>query len=297
MKYNWGKGIPKYNESDIMTDKELLDFAMQIIKEFEFIKNGWDIVSENNNINDYPNFVVTKDGLTYFILVRAAIAPEMPVLSDDERNIMIEYSNSNNGIPLFAPVGFGSRDPERFDKSLALRGDGFYSNYVGLEEIKKTPKTEEKNEIEESKNEEKLDESKRKEYKIKIENKELTKEMLQKFFKKYKFTHKTSLASLKVGSSPDDGQIYTLDELFSGCNFFYKFEDNYLVIKLDNKGMNCYYPLAEKNIRMVDNLVIDIKEANGYDINSLPARHDLSDIEDSKKNKVGFFSKIFGKKN
>lgn len=302
MKYNWGAGIPKYDESDIITEKELLDFAMQNVREFELQKNGWKIVSESNNLDDCPNFVVTKDGAKYFILVKASIAPEMPTLSDDEKNIMIEYSTSNNAIPLFAPVGFGSTDPERFEKSLALRGDGFYCNYVGLQKIEndvinKDTEIIEENEEElenmENTNEEPITE---KEYKIKIEDKELTKEIMQKFLKKYNFEKRTSMAELRVGATPDDGQVYIRNEVFTGCNFFFKFEGKYLIIKLDNKGAHVAYPLNEKNIRLVDNLVIDIKASNGYDVNKLPSKHDVSDIEGSKKNKTGFFSRIFEKK-
>ncbi len=133
---NWGKGIPRYIEEDLMTKEELLDFAMQIVKQFELDKKGFELVSANNKLGIYPNFVVRKDNTLLFILVKADIAPRMPELTEDDKKIMIEQSKKYDAIPLFAPVGFGSTDPERFDKSIALRGDSFYSNYVGLEEIK-----------------------------------------------------------------------------------------------------------------------------------------------------------------
>ena len=135
-----------------------------------------------------------------------------------------------------------------------------------------------------------------KEYKIKIEDRELTKEIMQKFFEKYNFEKRTSMAELRVGAKPDDGQSYVRTEIMRGCHFFFKFEGNCLIIKLDNKGAEIAYPLHEKNIRLVDNLVIDIKTANGYDVNELPEKHDVSDIKESGKNKTGFFSRIFGKK-
>lgn len=133
-----------------------------------------------------------------------------------------------------------------------------------------------------------------KEYKIIIEDKELTKEIMQKFLKKYNFEKGTCMAELRVGATPDDGQSYSRREVFTGCHFFFKFEGNYLIIKLDNNGAEVAWPLDEKNIRLVDNLVIDIKTANGYDVDKLPEKHDVSDIE--KSNKTGFFSRIFGKK-
>ena len=136
MKDKWGKGIPKYTDDDVMTESELLDFAMQNVKQFELDKNNYKIISASNKIGVYPNFVVEKDETLYFILVKADIAPNMPELTDNDITIMLEQSKKFKAIPLFAPVGFGSSDPDRFDKSLALRGDGFLCNYVGLQEIK-----------------------------------------------------------------------------------------------------------------------------------------------------------------
>ena len=132
---DWGKGIPKYKEEDLMTQEELLDFAMQIVKQFELDKNGFELISANNKIGFYPNFVVKKDDILSFILVKADIAPRMPELTVEDRRIMLEQSKKFNAKPLYAPVGFGSTDSDRFDKSLALRGDEYYCNYVGLEEI------------------------------------------------------------------------------------------------------------------------------------------------------------------
>ncbi len=132
----WGKGIPKYNKEDIMTKEELLDFAMENVAIYEFDKEGYMIVDSDNTIGAYPNFIVEKDNKTYFVLVKADIAPKMPKLSEKDRKEMIKEAKEVDAIPMFAPVGFGSSDPERFEASLALRGDGFYCNYKGLEEIK-----------------------------------------------------------------------------------------------------------------------------------------------------------------
>ncbi len=136
MESKWGKGIPDYKDEDLMTDEEMLDFAMQNVKNFELDKNNYEIISANNKVGIYPNFVVKKDNILYFILVKVEIAPKMPSLTTQDKEIMIKQSEKFNAIPMFAPVGFGSSDPDRFDKSIALRGDGYYCNYVGLEKIK-----------------------------------------------------------------------------------------------------------------------------------------------------------------
>ena len=135
-----------------------------------------------------------------------------------------------------------------------------------------------------------------KEYKVKIEDKIITKEIMQEFFEKYNFEKRTTMAELRAGAKPDDGQGYVRPEIYTGCHFFFKFEGNCLIIRLDNKGPEIAYPLHEQIIRLVDNLVIDIKKANGYDVNKLPKKHDVSDIKENKKTKKGFLSSIFGKK-
>ena len=48
---------------------------------------------------------------------------------------MIKFERRFKAIPLFASVGIGSTDADRFDKSLALIGDGYYANFVGFENV------------------------------------------------------------------------------------------------------------------------------------------------------------------
>jgi hypothetical protein len=132
-KKEWEKGIPLYHESDLMTELELLHFAMKIVMDFEIKPNSYEIISTNNKIGTYPNFVLKKDNLLYFIVVGVAIAPKMPILDKVIRSNLLKHAKSFNAISYYAPVSFGSSDAERFEASLALRGDGFYANYKGLE--------------------------------------------------------------------------------------------------------------------------------------------------------------------
>ena len=135
MEKDWGFGIPNYTREDIMTSSELLNFAMQIVFDYELKPSGYEIVASNDDINKTPNFIVKKDGQLFFIVVKAAIAPDMPTLNDDEKRYIKTNANKYDAKVFFAPVGFASTDADRFSKGLALRGDGFYSNYCGLEEI------------------------------------------------------------------------------------------------------------------------------------------------------------------
>jgi len=132
---DWGKGIPNYSNNDLMTEYDKLNFAMNIVKQCELDKNGYSIIAATDQVGQIPNFVCEKDGNTFFIVVKCDIAPEMPVMSVEEKKHVIQHANKYNAICYFAPVSIGSMDGERFDASLALKYDGYYSKYLGLERI------------------------------------------------------------------------------------------------------------------------------------------------------------------
>ncbi|MHB1154978.1 MAG: hypothetical protein ACYC00_21960 [Eubacteriales bacterium] len=132
---NWGKGIPKYQSSDLMTESELQNFAMQIVKEYEIDKNHYEILATTDELNKVPNFVIKISNTICFVVVKADIAPNMPILTNDEKVNILNHAKQFNAKCYFASVGIGSCDADRFNASIALRGDGFYSNYRGLEEI------------------------------------------------------------------------------------------------------------------------------------------------------------------
>ena len=131
----WRSGIPVYTQDDIMSEAELLDFAMKIVNEYEIMKNDFELIAANNNIDAVPNFVVKKDNELCFFIVKAAIAPNMPTLDDLQKEQYKYHAAKFNAKCYFAPVGFGSTDVERFDAGLALREDDYYTNYIGLKEL------------------------------------------------------------------------------------------------------------------------------------------------------------------
>jgi len=130
----WGKGIPTYTEKDIMSAEEILDFGIQIIIQYA-LDNGYEIDSYNNRLSVYPNIILRKDKKVYGVLVKTGIAPQNPKMTMQNKFDMIKFERRLKAIPLFASVGIGSTDAERFDKSLALIGDGYYANFVGFENV------------------------------------------------------------------------------------------------------------------------------------------------------------------
>jgi len=134
---DWGKGIPNYSDDDILDKQSLLDFGIEI---FGGYCNNADILDMfcSNDLNACPNVLIKKDGKLAFVLVNAAVAPDMPKLNYEDRKLLIKRAKQFGFDCYYAPVGIGAADPERFDKSLALRGDAFYANFEGLEKVEET---------------------------------------------------------------------------------------------------------------------------------------------------------------
>lgn len=260
-------------------------------------KCGEKVLIENKD-EDYSQKNETNENIEKYIELSKIL---MKSIKTNDINEAIELSSAfykSQGIEI-DKINFSSQNPYVILSEIimfALEEDDIDKAIIQTINFYKETKTEDDAVTEGTKN---IDEEKpitEKEYRIKIQDKELTKEIMQEFFKKYDFEKRTCLAELRIGATPDDGQAYTRFEMLRSCHFFFKFEGNCLIIKIDNRGAELAYTLHEKNIRLVDNLVIDIKAANGYDVNELPEKHDVSDIKISKKYKTGFFSKIFGKK-
>ena len=64
---DWGKGIPSYNESDLMSDEELIRFAMDIVAKYELNGNGYELVDWSCQPNVFPNIVLKKDEKLIFV--------------------------------------------------------------------------------------------------------------------------------------------------------------------------------------------------------------------------------------
>ncbi|MFA7435406.1 MAG: hypothetical protein WC006_03455 [Bacilli bacterium] len=133
IKKDWGKGIPEYKHEDLMTDNELYDFALDIVAKFEVEENEYKLIDANPNKDGLPSLVIEIEGKISFVLVEVSVAPnKMPKLSLEKKDMLLEHAKKYNAECYYAPVGFGSIDGNRFEKSIALRGDGFYANYVGM---------------------------------------------------------------------------------------------------------------------------------------------------------------------
>ena len=120
-----------------MSKREILDFAIFAILQYEVSSGNYACISYNNSLTTFPNIILEKNGQKYAVWVKASVAPIKEKITEYEIIQMKNFVNRfNDIIPLFASVGIGSIDSERFDKSIALIGDGYYINYTGLENFK-----------------------------------------------------------------------------------------------------------------------------------------------------------------
>ncbi len=124
------------NNNELMSEQTLLNFGMEIIIKF-LQKEGYKVESVNNGLLVYPNIVASKDGKFYGILVEADEVRKQPKLGIRSTFNMLRIARRFNVIPLYASVGIGAANYERFEKEILLEDDpeGYYANFTGFEEI------------------------------------------------------------------------------------------------------------------------------------------------------------------
>lgn len=133
---NWGEGIPKYSENDLMSKGELQNFSLHtVLDNDEDIRNGFDFVSANDNPDAIPNLILSSNNRFAFVLVKGYTTIVEPSLSEHEKQALLEVSKKYHADCFYAPVGFLSADPARFEAELALKGDAFYCKYLGLQKV------------------------------------------------------------------------------------------------------------------------------------------------------------------
>lgn len=131
----WGTGIPEYSQNDLMTNEELLDFAMETLENNFLSENGYDVIDEYKGVEGFPNFVLRKEGQLYMMKVSALISPNTSQITPKDKAFYLEHSNKFNAKCLHASVTFCSGDPERAKRGIALCGDGYNVSIDFVEEI------------------------------------------------------------------------------------------------------------------------------------------------------------------
>ncbi len=132
---NWGRGIPKYTDADLMTPWELQSFAIETLPAYEDSIKSYEMLSLCDNPSVVPSLVFIKDDRFHLVHVKACIAPNKPELTERERHALRTLASIFNADCMWAGFSFGASDPDRFAAGLALKGDGFYCKYTGLNSV------------------------------------------------------------------------------------------------------------------------------------------------------------------
>ena len=130
---DWGFGIPKYTESDVLKGLELHAFCTNIVAQ-NMQNDGYTI--EGVILDNAPTQVIAnKNGKQYFVIVAGGVFPHEGKISFEMKLRFSNFCKKQGVIPMFAPVGLASNDPIRFKAGLALKYDGYYIKYTGNEDL------------------------------------------------------------------------------------------------------------------------------------------------------------------
>ncbi|MGI6509794.1 MAG: hypothetical protein ACOX1L_04350 [Erysipelotrichaceae bacterium] len=123
-------------ENEFMSKQSMLNCGIDIIIKY-LQKEGYKIEGVNNGLIVYPNVVASKDGKLYGILVEVNEVRKQPNIAITSKFNMLRLARRFNAIPLYASVGIGAVNHERFDKEILLENDpdGYLVNFEGFEEI------------------------------------------------------------------------------------------------------------------------------------------------------------------
>lgn len=134
---DWGKGIPEYSKNDLMTSREVQQFALQIAQGFGLMPGGFEVIESTLDPQEPFSFAARKGGQLYFVLVTSSVAPQKASLSPTKKQRLLAFAEKHNAKAIYIPVGIGACDSERFAAGLALVGDAYFSDYHGMYEASK----------------------------------------------------------------------------------------------------------------------------------------------------------------
>lgn len=118
----------------LMTEKELLEFAIKMVLEHSDELNEdtvIDISSENS-----PHIYANIDNMVSGIIVKTSMYPNHPTLSQNERIQFEEQSKQKVFEPYFAPVSFYWKDGKTEEENgMPVKNGAFHVNFKGLEKL------------------------------------------------------------------------------------------------------------------------------------------------------------------
>ncbi len=104
--------------------REFLGMAMEAVFSNALSGGEYEILGAMDDPASYPNFILAKGGVNYFVYVIISSTEEYPILSERDRADFLKHSSSFGARTLIAPVCiFRSED------------GNFLTKFSGLEEV------------------------------------------------------------------------------------------------------------------------------------------------------------------
>ena len=121
-----------------MTDRELQDFAVQVVRDYLRDKQGKELWSWQSSLHVDPSLWFEDEDGPAWVVVRAARDPKLEVEAPDNIDAIRETCARITRRGYFASVGVisaeGPDDPGRLTRPL-YRGYGMYVRFTGLQEV------------------------------------------------------------------------------------------------------------------------------------------------------------------
>ena len=128
----WADGVPaNIEEKDKIKQEELHSMAIDYVMKKVILPKGFK-VEQGFPRRDFPNIVMKRDGVLYMLVVFPSVYPNYVTMNDEFRLKVVSGAKKFDAIPLYAPVGYKSIDPERAKASLTLKGDVFQTTFPGF---------------------------------------------------------------------------------------------------------------------------------------------------------------------
>ena len=129
----WAAGCPQNIREDMKVNPhEMLLMGINFIVKHFAPKFGYQVLQVSDKPNALPNVILKRDNKIYGMAVVAFAFPNYAILHDHIRIEFVNKMREQNVIPLYAPIGFISEDPDRAKAALMLKGDVFKIIYRGF---------------------------------------------------------------------------------------------------------------------------------------------------------------------
>ncbi len=123
-------------ENELMSKQTMLNFGIDVIIKY-LQKEGYKIEGVDNSLTVYPSVVASKDGKLYGVLIEANEVRKQPNIAITSKFNMLRFARRFNAIPLYASVGLGAVNHQRFENEILLENDpeGYLVNFEGFQDI------------------------------------------------------------------------------------------------------------------------------------------------------------------